>query len=66
MTRKGIRITSEIDAKDRGTSEAQLDQLQIWDAERRTEMVSALRRRGGLHHARRSGVHDPATARNHW
>lgn len=32
MTRKGIRITSEIDAKDRGTLEAQLDQLQIWDA----------------------------------
>ncbi len=32
MTRKGIRITSEIDAKDRGTLEAQLDELQIWDA----------------------------------
>ena len=32
MTRKGIRITSEIDAKDRGTLEAQLDELQVWDA----------------------------------
>lgn len=32
MTRKGIRITSEIDAKDRGTLESQLDELQIWDA----------------------------------
>lgn len=32
MTRKGIRITSEIDAKDRGILESQLDELQIWDA----------------------------------
>lgn len=32
MTRKGIRITSEIDAKDCGILESQLDELQIWDA----------------------------------
>jgi hypothetical protein len=32
MTRKGIRITSEIDAKDRGIIESQLDEMQIWDA----------------------------------
>ncbi|CAI1048418.1 DUF1073 domain-containing protein [Serratia ficaria] len=32
MTRKGIRITSEIDAKDRGVIESQLDEMQIWDA----------------------------------
>ncbi|WGL54457.1 DUF1073 domain-containing protein [Kluyvera intermedia] len=32
MTRKGIRITSEIDAKDRGVIESQFDDLQLWDA----------------------------------
>ncbi|EPT4022350.1 DUF1073 domain-containing protein [Enterobacter roggenkampii] len=32
MTRKGIRITSEIDAKDRGVIESQLEALMIWDA----------------------------------
>ncbi|MCT4713241.1 DUF1073 domain-containing protein [Enterobacteriaceae bacterium H11S18] len=31
MTRKGIRITSEIDAKDRGVIESQMDSLEIWD-----------------------------------
>lgn len=32
MTRKGIRITSEIDAKDRGVIESQMEAMQIWDA----------------------------------
>lgn len=32
MTRKGLRITSEIEAKDRGILEARLDELQIWES----------------------------------
>ncbi len=32
MPRKDIRITSEIDAVDRGILDPQLDELQIWDA----------------------------------
>ncbi|MNB62570.1 hypothetical protein D3C76_716480 [compost metagenome] len=31
MTRKGIRITSEIDGKDRGVIESAFDDFQIWD-----------------------------------
>lgn len=31
MTRKGIRITSEIDPKDRGVIESKFDELELWD-----------------------------------
>ncbi len=32
MTRKGIRITSEIDPKDRGVIESLFDELELWTA----------------------------------
>ncbi|MDM9542125.1 DUF1073 domain-containing protein, partial [Klebsiella pneumoniae] len=31
MTKKGVRITSEIDPKRRGILESRFDELQLWD-----------------------------------